>query len=262
MWNYPILDPVALDLGLITVHWYAISYLVGIALVWWTVIIRNRSYGHGWTKDTISDLITYAVFGVVCGGRIGYILFYDFQQFIADPLTLVKIWQGGMSFHGGLLGVLLATVLYVRRTEKNFIDTMDLIAPSVPLALGCGRIGNFINAELPGRVTEVPWGVVYPGEMLSRHPSSLYQAFMEGVVLFSIMWLYAAADRPRMAVSGMFLLGYGLIRCFTELFRQPDAHIGFLVPAWLTLGQLLSLPMILIGLSMLVISYHNVNYQK
>ena len=262
MWNYPNLDPVALDFGVIVIHWYAVSYLVGIGLVWWTVIIRNKIYGHGWTNETISDLVTYAVFGVIFGGRIGYILFYDFHQFLSDPIILVKVWQGGMSFHGGLLGVMLASLIYVKRTGNNFMATMDLIAPSIPLALGCGRIGNFINGELPGRITEVPWGVVYSGEMLARHPSSLYQAFMEGAVLFTVMWLYASVRRPHMTVSGLFLFSYGLIRCFTEFFRQPDFHIGFLAFEWLTMGQLLSLPMTLTGLVILVISYRNVSYQR
>ena len=259
MWNYPNFNPVALDLGVIIIHWYAISYLVGIGLVWWTVIIRNKVYGYGWTSESISDLVTYAVFGVILGGRIGYILFYDFTKFISEPVIIVKIWQGGMSFHGGLLGVMLASLVYVKRTGKNFMATMDLIAPSVPLALGCGRIGNFVNGELPGRITEVPWGVIFPGEILARHPSSLYQAFMEGVVLFAVMWLYASVRRPHMAISGLFLLSYGIIRCFTEIFRQPDSHIGFLMLERLTMGQLLSLPMALIGLMILIISYRNVS---
>ena len=259
MWSYPNFDPIALT---INIHWYAVSYLVGITLVWWTVRIRNRRYSYGWTNEAISDLVTYAVFGVIFGGRIGYVLFYDFDQFISDPISIVKIWQGGMSFHGGLLGVVLAIFTYVKRNVDSFMVTMDLIAPSIPLALGCGRIGNFINGELPGRITEVPWGFIYPGEIVVRHPSSLYQAFMEGVVLFSIMWFYAAGNRPRMAVSGMFLLSYGLIRIFTEFFREPDPHIGFLVYEWLTVGQLLSLPMILFGLVVLASSYRTVGNYK
>ncbi|HAK53170.1 MAG TPA: prolipoprotein diacylglyceryl transferase [Gammaproteobacteria bacterium] len=258
MWHYPELDPVALQLGPLAIHWYAISYIVGIVLAWWTIGIRNTRYNLGWSAEAISDLIGYGVFGVILGGRIGYMLFYGTDQLIDNPLSLFKLWQGGMSFHGGLLGVMVAVFLYAKKHDRKFFPIMDLIAPSVPLALGSGRIGNFINGELPGRVSELPWAVIYPGDVIARHPSSLYQAAIEGLVLFVVLWFFAAKSRPPMAVAGMFLFAYGLLRGFTELFREPDTHIGFVAFGWITTGQLLSLPMLLCGLVILVISYRAV----
>ena len=258
MWQYPELDPVALELGALAIHWYAISYIVGIVLVWWTIDNRNTRHNLGWSKEALKDLISYGVFGVILGGRMGYMLFYGMDQLIDNPLSLFKFWQGGMSFHGGLLGVMVAVLLYAKKNNKKFFGLMDLVSPSVPLALGCGRIGNFINGELPGRVSDLPWAVVYPGDSVTRHPSSLYQAVIEGLVLFVVLWVFASRSRPPMAVSGMFLFAYGLLRGLTELFREPDAHIGFVAFGWITTGQLLSLPMLLCGLAILIISYRKV----
>ena len=256
MWHYPNLDPVAISLGPISIHWYAISYLVGIGLVWWTLGYRNRHYVSGYSDEEVSDLVFFAVLGVLLGGRIGYMLFYGMENLLANPASALRVWEGGMSFHGGLIGVLLGVLWFARKTGRTFFQITDFIAPSIPIALGCGRIGNFINAELPGRVTEVPWGLVYPGEVVARHPSSLYQAMLEGPVLFVLLWVFAMKPRPVMAVSGLFLVGYGLLRIFSETFRLPDSHLGFVLFDQVTQGQLLSLPMVLLGAGFIAYSYY------
>ncbi|MEW5757657.1 MAG: prolipoprotein diacylglyceryl transferase [Pseudomonadota bacterium] len=256
MLTYPHIDPVALSLGPLKIHWYGLMYLVGFLAAWWLGRRRARQPNSGWTDVMVSDLIFYAALGVVLGGRIGYILFYDFSAFLDHPLLLVKIWQGGMSFHGGLLGVITAMWLFARRHGQTFFQIADFTAPLVPIGLGAGRIGNFINGELPGRVTEVPWGMVYPHiDQFARHPSQLYQAATEGLVLFIVLWWYSSAARPRAAVSGLFLLGYGVLRFSTEFTRQPDAHLGFIAFDWMTMGQALSTPMIMIGAGMMAWAY-------
>jgi phosphatidylglycerol:prolipoprotein diacylglycerol transferase len=207
----------------------------------------------GWeTTQKLNDLTSYIAMGVVLGGRLGYMLFYSFPQWIHSPLLLFKIWQGGMSFHGGLLGVCVAVWLFSRHTQESFWRVGDKIAPAVPLGLGLGRIGNFINAELWGRVTEMPWGMIFPkAGFLPRHPSQLYAFFLEGVLLFALLWVYSKKPRPVGAISGMFLVGYGSIRIFEELFRQPDPQYGYLAFGWVTMGQILCLPMIALGLFLL-----------
>jgi len=255
MWHYPEIDPVVFSIGPVSIHWYAVSYLVGISLVWWTLGLRNRHYASGYSDQDLSDLVFYAVLGVLLGGRIGYMLFYGLDNLIENPLSALRIWEGGMSFHGGLLGVLIGVALFARRKGRTFFAVTDFIAPSIPLALGCGRIGNFINAELPGRVTDVSWALVYPGDTVGRHPSSLYQATLEGPVLFALLWIFARGRRPEMAVSGLFLVGYGSFRIVTELFREPDAHMGFILGGWLTAGQILSIPMVLLGVVFMAYSY-------
>jgi phosphatidylglycerol:prolipoprotein diacylglycerol transferase len=260
--QYPDIDPIAISLGPINIHWYAISYLVGICLVWWLIESRTRRKQLPWTSEQISDLVFYAALGVILGGRIGYVLFYNLSVFLTDPLILLQVWKGGMSFHGGMLGVLIAMTVYGRKTNRTFFEITDFIAPAIPVALGCGRLGNFINGELPGRVTDVPWALVYPGDTVARHPSSLYQALLEGLVLFSVLWLYSAKPRPRMAVSGAFLVGYGLLRVVSETFREPDAHLGFIAFDWLTMGQLLSVPIVLLGAGILIYSYSKANKEN
>jgi phosphatidylglycerol---prolipoprotein diacylglyceryl transferase len=255
MWDYPQFDPVAISLGPVSIHWYAISYLVGIGLAWWLLVSKSRRKKLGWSDEAISDVVFYAVLGIILGGRIGYMLFYGHAQIAADPLVIFKTWQGGMSFHGGMIGVFLSLWIYGRKYQRSFFEVTDFIAPSIPVGLGCGRIGNFINGELPGRVTDVPWAAIYPGEAIGRHPSSLYQALLEGPVLFAILWVFASRPRPVMAVSGLFLVGYGSLRFFSEFFREPDSHMGFVVFNWMTQGQLLSTPMILFGVGFLVFSY-------
>jgi phosphatidylglycerol:prolipoprotein diacylglycerol transferase len=255
MWSYPEIDPILIRIGPIAIHWYAISYLVGISLAWWVLSRRARDERIPWNSEQLSDLLFYSVLGIVIGGRVGYMLFYNRAQLLADPLSLFRVWEGGMSFHGGLVGVMVAFYIFGRWHGKTFFEVADYVTPAVPLGLGCGRLGNFANTELPGRVTDVPWGVVFPGETVARHPSSLYQAILEGPVLFTVLWLFSARPRPSMAVSGLFLVGYGTLRVVSEFFRQPDQQLGFIAFGWLTMGQLLSVPMILLGCAFLIYSY-------
>jgi phosphatidylglycerol:prolipoprotein diacylglycerol transferase len=255
MLRYPDIDPVAVSFGPVAIHWYGLMYLIGFAAVWWLGRLRARRPDSGWNTDEIADLLFYGALGVILGGRIGYILFYNFGLFLDDPLMLLRVWQGGMSFHGGLLGVLVAMWLFGRKTGRAFFQVTDFMAPFVPIGLGAGRIGNFINAELWGRPTDLPWGMVFPVDSLPRHPSMLYEAFLEGLVLFVILWWFSSKPRPRRAVSGMFLLWYGVFRFAVEFVREPDAHIGYLAMGWLTMGHLLSAPMILFGVLLLVLAY-------
>jgi phosphatidylglycerol:prolipoprotein diacylglycerol transferase len=252
MLSYPAIDPVALQLGPLKIHWYGLMYLVGFAAAWWLATYRGKKTDPVWDKDKVSDLIFYGALGVVLGGRIGYTLFYSFGNFLSDPLMIFRIWEGGMSFHGGFLGVMLAMVFFARKYKVAYFDLMDFVAPVVPIGLGAVRIGNFINAELWGRVTDVPWAMIFPnGGPLPRHPSQLYEFLLEGIALFVIVWIYSAKPRPRMAVSGVFALGYGCFRFFVEFYRQPDAHIGYLAFDWFTMGQLLSTPMIAVGIGLI-----------
>ena len=256
MWQYPELDPIAVSIGPVSIHWYAISYLVGIGLAWWVAKVRARRFSLPFSDEQISDLIFYATLGVLLGGRLGYTLFYGLEALADDPLRLFRIWEGGMSFHGGMLGVLAAIWLFARKIGLTFFEVTDFIAPVVPLGLGSGRLGNFVNTELPGRVTEVPWAVQFPGEVVARHPSSLYQAALEGPVLFLILWWFASRKpaRPTMAISGVFCLGYGSLRLISESFREPDAHLRFVAFDFLTMGQLLSVPLVLLGVALLVLA--------
>lgn len=245
--NYPDIDPVAISLGPFQVHWYGLMYVVGFVGAWW--LGRKRAARIGLTHEDISDLLFYLAIGVVVGGRLGYALFYGLGQWAADPLWVFRVWDGGMSFHGGLIGVLLAALWFARKKGLAFFTLTDFFAPMVPIGLGAGRIGNFINRELPGRVTELPWGMPFPGMGPEpRHPTALYEAFLEGLVLFAILWWVSAAPRRRGLVSGLFLLLYGVFRFSVEFFRLPDAHIGYLAFGWFTMGMLLTLPMILFGL--------------
>ncbi len=245
---HPNIDPVAFNIGPLAVHWYGIMYLLGFAAAWLLAVHRGKKTGE-WTQDQVSDLIFYAAFGVIVGGRLGYVLFYNFPSFIQNPLYLFKVWEGGMSFHGGLLGVIVALIVLSRQQQRAFWSVGDFVAPLVPIGLGLGRIGNFINGELWGRVTDVAWGMVFPiAGPLPRHPSQLYEFLLEGVLLFIILWVYSSRSRPRGSVSGLFLLCYGSFRIFIEFFRQPDPQLGYLAWNWLTMGQLLSVPMIVFGL--------------
>ncbi|MBY4676888.1 prolipoprotein diacylglyceryl transferase [Marinobacterium arenosum] len=256
MWIHDI-DPIAISLGPLQVHWYGLMYLIGFAAAWWLGNRRAAQPGSGWTADMISDLVFWGALGAVLGGRFGYVLFYNFDQFLEDPLWLFAVWEGGMSFHGGLLGVLLVLLLFGRKYNKSFLEMGDFAAPLVPIGLGAGRLGNFIGGELWGRSTDLPWGVIFPRapDALPRHPSQLYEFALEGVLMFALLWWYSSKPRPRAAVSGLFLLLYGLFRSLVELVREPDAHIGFIAFGWLTKGQLLSLPMVLLGGLMLWWAY-------
>lgn len=255
---YPSIDPVAVSLGPLHIHWYGLMYLCGFAGAWW--LGRVRAVRYGWTTEQVEDLLFYGAIGVILGGRLGYSIFYDFANNIENPLNIFKIWQGGMSFHGGLLGVLTAFWLFSRKTGKSYFEISDFIAPMVPIGLFFGRVGNFINGELWGKVSDVPWAMVFPtGGPLPRHPSQLYEAGLEGVVLFLVLWLYSAKPKPVGAVSGLFLLGYGLFRSMVEFVRIPDTQYGYFAFDWLTMGQILSLPMILLGLFIIVRAYRRAN---
>lgn len=252
---YPEIDPVAISLGPLQVHWYGLTYLVGFLAAWW--LARRRADRIGLTKDQVGDLLFYSAVGVILGGRLGYALFYHFDRVLADPLWLFKVWEGGMAFHGGFLGVVVAVWLFARKHQINWIQLGDFIAPFTPIGLGLGRIGNFINGELWGRVTDVSWGMVFPGAGADpRHPSQLYQFALEGVVLFALLWWFSRQPRPAGSISGLFLIGYGTLRFLVEFTREPDAHLG-LLSAGLSMGQLLSLPMILVGAAFMFFAYRS-----
>lgn len=253
---HPQFDPVAFHLGPLAIRWYGLMYLVGFIL--FVALGRHRARKNvlsGWLPDDVDDLLFYGVLGVILGGRLGYVLFYKPAYYFAHPAEILAVWQGGMSFHGGFLGVLIAVWLYARKRERKWLDVTDFVAPLIPLGLAAGRLGNFINAELPGRVTDVPWAMVFPNiDMLPRHPSQLYQFALEGVLLFVILWFYSASPRPRGAVSGAFLLGYGVFRFVAEFGREPDDFLGLLAFN-LSMGQWLSLPMIVAGVGLMLWSY-------
>lgn len=264
---YPNIDPVAFSIGPLSlfgktigplsVHWYGIMYVLAFASAFIIGMWRAKKPFTALNTSQVEDLVFYGALGVVLGGRIGYLVFYNLDTLLADPISLFKVWEGGMSFHGGLIGVTLAMLLFARKTRLNFFDVTDFVAPLIPLGLGFGRIGNFIGGELWGRATDVPWGMVFPADQLQlvRHPSQLYQAFFEGLVLTVIMLWFASKPRPRAAISALFLIGYGCQRFFVEFFREPDAHIGLVFQDWLSRGQLLSIPMILIGVAIFYGAY-------
>jgi phosphatidylglycerol---prolipoprotein diacylglyceryl transferase len=269
------IDPIAFSAGPVSVHWYGLMYLAAFVTAWLLGRHRLRKGRLGITEEQFGDLVFYGMLGIILGGRVGYMLFYASDQLVADPLSLFRVWEGGMSFHGGLLGVLAAGLWWSRRVRVHYFDAIDFVAPLVPIGLGFGRIGNFVGGELWGRTTDVPWAMIFPraldsldksseqlkamylaGELdgYARHPSQLYQAFLEGVVLFAIVWIYSSRPRPRYAVSGVFALVYGAGRFAVEFVREPDAQLGYLAFGWLTMGQVLSLPMIVVGLLLLALS--------
>jgi phosphatidylglycerol:prolipoprotein diacylglycerol transferase len=259
---HPMPDPVALAIGPLAVRWYGLMYLIAFAQVILLGRLRARQphmAAAGWRAEDVDDLLFYGVLGVVIGGRLGEVLFYHPTYYFANPAEIVAVWKGGMSFHGGFLGVLLAMAVWARRRGRRWMDVMDFIAPLVPLGYAAGRIGNFINAELPGRVADasLPWAMIWPNvDNLPRHPSPIYQALVGGLLLFVVLWLYARKPRPYLAVSGVFAAGYGLARFFTEYFRTPDYEVA--IGGWiLSAGQLLSLPMIVLGIVLLRVAYAN-----
>jgi phosphatidylglycerol:prolipoprotein diacylglycerol transferase len=253
---HPGFDPVAIQIGPLAIRWYGLMYLVGFGIAYGLGRLRiARGRAGRVTVDALDDLLFFVVLGVILGGRLGYVLFYKPAYYLAHPAEILAVWQGGMAFHGGFLGVLIAVWWVARKHRLRWLELTDFLAPLVPLALAAGRLGNFINAELWGRVTDVPWGMIFPGAGPDpRHPSQLYQFALEGLLLFAILWLFSARPRPMGAVSAVFLIGYGVLRSVAELFRQPDDFLGLLAFG-LTMGQWLSAPMILAGIAMLVWSF-------
>ena len=277
--EYPFIaiDPVVFSLGPFDVHWYGIMYLLAFLFFWaagnW--VAKNRTW-WGWSPQEVGDILFYGMVGVVLGGRLGYVFFYSLDSFLQDPLFLFKITQGGMSFHGGLIGVIVAMWWFGRRTGRTLWQVADFAAPLVPVGLGLGRIGNFIGGDLWGRTSDVPWAMIFPNSIqaggwqsealraawangsldhLARHPSQLYQAFGEGLLLFLLLVFYSRKPRPAAAVSGLFLIGYGCFRFVAEFFREPDGHIGYITGGWLTMGMLLSTPMIAAGVIIMTFAY-------
>ncbi|ODS24827.1 prolipoprotein diacylglyceryl transferase [Candidatus Endobugula sertula] len=256
---YPNFDPVAISVGPLNVHWYGIMYLLAFAVAWRLALSRAKQPHSPITVSQVEDLIVYGAMGVVLGGRFGYVMFYNFEAWMHDPLWLFRVWEGGMSFHGGFLGVVVATYCYCRRVNVSFSSTLDFVAPLAPLGLGFGRIGNFIGQELWGRATNVPWGMVFPNdpEQLVRHPSQLYQALLEGLVLFVIVYWFSRQPRPKLAIGSVFLIFYGIFRFAIEFVREPDGHLkDQLLFDWMTRGQLLTMPMIVVGVLILIWAYY------
>ncbi len=253
--TFPQIDPVLIELGPLAIRWYGLMYLFGFMFALWLANKRAERPNSGWNKDQVSDLLFAGFLGVVIGGRVGYVLFYNFGMFLDDPIYLFKVWTGGMSFHGGLLGVITAMLWYGYKNGRSFFSIADFIAPLVPFGLGLGRLGNFMNGELWGRVSDVPWAMVFPyGGPLPRHPSQLYEFALEGVVLFFILNWFIRKPRPLASVSGLFLFGYGSFRFIIEYFREPDAQLG-LFGDFISMGQILSLPMVIGGLAMVLWAY-------
>jgi phosphatidylglycerol:prolipoprotein diacylglycerol transferase len=272
-WLHQI-DPVLIKLGPIAIHWYALMYIGGAVVAF---VLGRRRAAEAWRgvqPDEMEDLVFWGMLGVIIGGRLGYMLFYGYAQLAQNPLNLLKVWEGGMSFHGGLLGVIVAMLVWARRKGRHGFDVLDFLTPLGPIGLGLGRLGNFIGGELWGRQTDSSLGVIFPSalppmsqaELLTqyqagllnaqaRHPSQLYQALIEGVLLFVVVWWFSSRPRPRYAVSGLFLLLYGLGRFAVEFVREPDAHLGAVALNWMSMGQLLSLPMVLLGGFLLVLAY-------
>ena len=253
MFVYSHPDPIAIALGPLSVRWYGLMYLLGFLAAWWLARRRAAQAGSTWTPAAVDDLIFYCALGVILGGRLGWMVFYGTERILSDPLSVLRIWEGGMSFHGGLVGVLVALAIFANRREKMVADVFDFTAPLPAIGFGAGRIGNFVNGELWGKPTDVPWAVVVDGVPL--HASQLYEAALEGLVLFLVLWWFTATPRPRLAPSGLFLICYGVFRFAVEFVRVPDANRGYLFLDWVTMGQLLSMPMIVAGAWMLAVAY-------
>jgi len=261
LFTYPNFDPVAISIGPlfgygpVNVHWYGLMYLIGFGAGWLGARSRAKNPDSLIRPEHIDDIVFYVALGAIVGGRVGYMLIYGLSELVADPLSLFRVWDGGMSFHGGFLGVLIAMWLYGRSIRRPFFVVTDFVAPWTAFGLGAGRIGNFINGELWGKTTspDAPWAVIVNGE--ARHASQLYEAFLEGVVLFLVLWLYSKKPRPTMAVSGLFLIVYGVSRLAVEFVREPDPQIGYLALGWITMGQVLSAPMVIVGVILMMLAY-------
>lgn len=258
MFVRPDFDPIALSIGPLSVHWYGVMYLLSFLVGWALASLRTRLPHVDWSREEVGDFLFYVVLGVVVGGRLGYVFLYQPGYYLAHPLQILFVWDGGMSFHGGVVGVAVASLWFAWRTRRRWLDILDFVAPIIPVGLFLGRIGNFINGELVGRTTNVPWAMIYPsleGPPKPRHPSELYEAILEGIVLFTVLWFFSLKPRPRGAVAGLFLLGYGCLRFFAEFFRRPDPFARFVAFDWMTLGQIYCLPMIAIGIVLLTWGY-------
>ena len=252
MITYPEIDPVIISIGFLKIRWYGLMYLIGFVVAILLAKARTKKTWSPVKYSEVDDLIFYCMLGVILGGRLGYVIFYGWHQLISDPLYIFRIMEGGMSFHGGLIGVIAALWLYGRKIDKDMITMMDFVAPIVPLGLGFGRIGNFINGELWGKPTNVAWSFKVNG--VSLHATQLYEAFLEGLVLFIILWIFTDKERPKMQSSALFLIGYGVFRFFIEFYRVPDAHLNYLAFGWVTMGQILTAPMIIIGMTMFILA--------
>ncbi len=277
MLTYPAIDPVIVSIGPLAIHWYGLMYVIGFAAAWLLARRRAGAPGSTWRPVDVDDLIFFAAIGVIAGGRIGWLVFYGGEQVIASPITIIQIWKGGMSFHGGLVGVIVAVALFARRRDRRIADVLDFLAPLPGLGILAGRIGNFINGELWGKPTDVPWAFVldpstlHPTQrdgalqlcerfnvdpcVIQVHASQLYEGLLEGLLVFIILWIFTAKPRPRLAPSGLFLLGYGVCRFLIEFVRVPDLNRGYLLFDWVTMGQILSTPMIIVGIALLVFAY-------
>lgn len=254
--TFPQFDPVIFEIGPIGLRWYGLMYLIGFLFARWLAVKRISQTGSSWTTEQVDNLLFNGFMGVFLGGRIGYVFFYQFEYFLQDPAYLFRIWEGGMSFHGGLIGVILSMIITSKLQKRSFWKTADFVAPLIPFGLGMGRIGNFINDELWGRVTDVPWAVLFPsGGYLPRHPSQLYEAILEGAVLFFILNWYIKKPHATGATAGLFLLVYGIFRFIVEFFREPDAQLGLYFGQQISMGQILSLPMIIIGACIMLYAY-------
>ncbi|MFT5572224.1 MAG: phosphatidylglycerol:prolipoprotein diacylglycerol transferase [Cryomorphaceae bacterium] len=254
---HPNFDPIALSVGPLDIHWYGLMYVCGFLSCYFLWNYRIKNYpglvNSKWNSDLVSDLIFYGALGAVAGGRLGYVLFYKPAEYIADPVSILFLQQGGMSFHGGLLGVIAALYLFSRKTKMGFLQIAEFVAPVAPIGLFFGRMGNFVNQELWGKITTVPWGMVFTnGGDLPRHPSMLYEAFLEGLLLLVVLWLLARKARPLGFLSGVFLIGYAASRFSVEFVRVPDQHLQYLLFDWVTMGQILSLPMLLLGVYLVI----------
>jgi phosphatidylglycerol---prolipoprotein diacylglyceryl transferase len=274
---YPAIDPIIVALGPLAIRWYGLMYVIGFGAAWWLARRRAARPGSTWTPTDVDDLIFFAAVGVILGGRLGWIVFYGAEQVLEDPLTIVRIWEGGMSFHGGLIGVIVAVALFARRRARQFTDVLDFLAPLPGPGILAGRIGNFINGELWGKPTDAPWGfvvdpaVLYPVQqaealrlcsrfgvdpcVLHVHASQLYEGLLEGLALFLILWFFTARPRPRLAPTALFLICYGVFRFLVEFVRVPDENRGYLLFDWVTMGQILSLPMVVLGVVLLAVAY-------
>jgi len=255
MLTYPEIDPIIFSIGFVKIRWYGLMYVIGFSLAWWLAKRRCKRADSPVNAEQVDDLVFYAMLGVIIGARVGYALVYGTEQLLSDPLYLFKITEGGMSFHGGLAGVMLAMWLHGRKLGHTIWRMTDFVVPLAPLGLGFGRIGNFINGELWGKPTDVPWAFNVNGHVV--HPSQLYESLLEGFVLFAILWWFTAKPRPYMTPSGLFLLLYGVFRFIIEFYRVPDAHLGYLALDWVTMGQILTVPMVAVGAIMLAMGFRS-----